>query len=224
MLLFLDMKKLFNIDKTFLLLFLAVLACIFGNFNAGADVDTSKPSDNVKNLKSVDNADNLKLINTGKKYDCKTCPDVEPYNEFWGSNLQMIYWAQETLKSLYDRYEKLYNDILKTYAEDKDFIDALKADKKVFEAYRDTQKKLVYPRNENYGMMQHFSNWESDYTLTVIHIERLKRKISLYCFNNSALLKDENVCSEENINKKFDSLKLKEPKPIITTPYDKKVP
>lgn len=222
------MKKLFNIDKTFLLLFLAVLACIFGNFNAGADVDTSKPSDNVKNLKSVDNADNLKLINTGKKYDCKTCPDVEPYieehNEFWGSNLQMIYWAQETLKSLYDRYEKLYNDILKTYAEDKDFIDALKADKKVFEAYRDTQKKLVYPRNENYGMMQHFSNWESDYTLTVIHIERLKRKISLYCFNNSALLKDENVCSEENINKKFDSLKLKEPKPIITTPYDKKVP
>lgn len=203
------MKKIFKFYNVFLLFLLVFLICIFENFSVKASVDDLKITDNVK-----------------EQCNCKNYPDIEPYienhNEFWGSNAQMIYWSKETLKSLYKRYEKLYVDIIRTYAEDAEFIDVLKTDKKAFENYRNTQKKLVYPHVEHYGIMKEYYDWNSDYTLTVQHIEQLKQKINSYCLIHSSLLKDDSICKKENVNKIFDSIKLKKPKPIISTPYDKK--
>lgn len=159
-----------------------------------------------------------------EKLDCNKCPDIEPYleghNEFWGSQSQMIYWGDKTLESLYKRYDELCNKIIETFKEDEDFVKAFKKDIEAFKNYRNTQRDLIFPRTINYGTIQPNIEWGTDYSLTVGHIEELKGKIGLYCIHNGALLRDDSICSDENINNIFEAVKLKEPKPIIPTPYD----
>lgn len=162
-----------------------------------------------------------------EKQDCNNCPDIEPYleghNEFWGSNSQMIYWSDETLKSLYSRYDKLCEKIVDNFKEDKSFVEAFKKEKVMFENYRESREQLVRPRQDNYGMyMPIYSKWGYDYSLTVEQIERTKKNIFNYCDVNSVFLKNPDVCSEQKINSMFDEVKLKTPKPIISTPYDEK--
>lgn len=158
-------------------------------------------------------------------YDCRQCPDIDPYledhKEFWGSNSQMIYWGNKTLESLYARYDAFCEEIIENFKEDKNFIAAFKADIKAFKEYRDSQRNLMFPRAENYGLHAEYAKWASDYTITVQHIENLKSKIDMYCFHGEALLNDTSVCSDDNIDKIFSKLKLKAPKPVILTPYDK---
>lgn len=156
---------------------------------------------------------------------CKDYPNIDPYleghNEFLGSDSQMIYWAHKTKDSLYTRYDKLCKNILETFKQDKEFVQAFKKDMAAFEVYRNTQKELEFPKDKDYGTMREYAEWSSDYKLTVIHIEQLKQKISAYCDCNSSFLQNKDICSKENIDKMFDSIKLKEPKPFISTPYDK---
>ncbi len=155
---------------------------------------------------------------------CKDCPDIEPYieehNRFWGSNSQMLYWASKTKESLYKRYDILCQDIIENFREDEFFIKAFKNDIKAFENYRNAQKQILFPKENGFGIMREYAEWSSDYSLTVQHIENLKEKVFTYCSYNSVFLKNESVCSNENIDKIFDKVKLKSPKPIISTPYD----
>lgn len=203
--------------KNALNLFLVLIMCFF---TLGCSKDVAANTNTV-----LENAQSAQKKQECFETDCRDCPDIEPYieehNRFWGSNSQMIYWADKTKESLYKRYDILCKDIISSFKEDEVFIKAFKNDVEAFKNYRDTQNKLSFPDENRYGLMAEYSKWGSDYVLTVQHIEELKNKISTYCFHNSAFLKNVNVCSDENIDKIFDKVKLKEPKPVISTPYDK---
>lgn len=152
------------------------------------------------------------------------CPDIEPYieehNEFHGSDTQMLYWSKLALQSLYARYDKLCKKIETDFKDDKAFIKAFKEDRTMFEKRRDAREALVRPHSGNFGLMPEFDKWGYDYSSTVEQIEKTKRNLLEYCEYNSDLLKDKSVCTEEKINKMFEEIKLKTPKPLITTPYD----
>lgn len=77
------------------------------------------------------------VVSQCEKQNCNNCPDIEPYleghNEFWGSDSQMIYWNDATLKSLYSRYNKLCEKIIDNFKEDKSFVEAFKKEKVMFD-------------------------------------------------------------------------------------------
>ncbi len=197
-----------------------ILICLCGCLSACTKSEESalKPVEPEQLLKSIED-----------KCDCRKCPDIDPYlenhNEFLGSDSQMLYFSDKALESLYKRYDELCTKIINNFKEDKGFVTAFKKDIAAFKKYRETQSNMIYPRQGTtltYGTMYEYTLWGYNYSLTVQQIENTKRNVEMYCDSNSAFLKDDSVCSEDRINEMFESVKLKTPKPVISTPYDKK--
>lgn len=146
-------------------------------------------------------------------FTCETYPDTKPYleshNNFSGDYAEMYSYQVKTINSLYKRYDELCDRILKNFKEDKTFISAFKEDIENFRKYRSSQDKLVHPRHpQEYGLMYYNIKWENDYTLTVIQIENIYKKIIAYCEFNEAFLNDASVCSKEKIESLFHGIKL----------------
>lgn len=136
-------------------------------------------------------------------------PYLEPHEEFSGDYSEMYAYQVKTMNSLDKRYDELCRKILENFKEDKNFTSAFKEDIKAFKKYRLTQDKLVHPRHpQSYGFMYYNIKWENDYTLTVIQIENIYKKIVAYCDFNEVFLENDSVCSPESIELLFNGVKF----------------
>ena len=119
--------------------------------------------------------------------------------------LDMIAFSNKEKDKITDRYNKICDNLVKNFSEDKEFIQALRKNQKLFLEYRKSERDVVLPRadvNLNYGF-----SWEvhSDVTLiesTENQIKNLRKLIEDYCLYNY-YEQDENACKPETIDRIF---------------------
>ena len=133
--------------------------------------------------------------------------DLKPRvdDPYYPTQADMIAYSHKERDKIINRYNKICDNLVKNFSEDKEFVQALRKNQELFIEYRKSERSIALPKLNNgiyYGSNRSIY---SDFVLidsTENQIKNLRRLIEDYCLYNH-YEQDENACKPETLDKIF---------------------